>query len=86
MQKKAIKYIIILLVVPLIISLIISFAGMQRISPSDSYDSINGTTNNKNYVYDEKVKSSSTFVYLSVFTLIVIGVGTWVYVKKKGEL
>ena len=86
MTKKALKYVLILLVIPLIISIIMAFANPGRLEPSNSYDSLNGTNNAGNYSYQEEVRSSNTFIYLSVFLLVVIAGGTWYYVKKKGEL
>ena len=84
MEKKALKYLLILLIIPLLVSLYIAlFSGYNYKS---SYDSIDGTSNHTNYTYQEEIKRSNTFVYLSVFTLVVVGVGVWVYVKKKGNV
>ena len=87
MGKKAIKYLIILLVVPLIISLLIAiFNGNSDDSINDSYNSIDGTYTHQNYTYEEQVKGSNTFIYLSVFSFVILGVGVWVYVKNKGNV
>ncbi len=87
MGKKAFKYFIILLIIPLIVSLLIAlFSGYDGTNYQSSYDSIDGTSTHKNYTYTEEVKRSNTFVYLSVFTFVVIGVGVWAYVKKKGNV
>lgn len=85
MTKKMIKYLIVLLIIPLVVSLIISISGYRTKGPSDSFNSLDGTNNAHNYTYEEEIKSSNTFVYISIFTLIVISFGTWFYVKKKGE-
>lgn len=87
MEKKALKYLIILLIVPLIVSLFIAiFSGDTNKETNDSYNSIDGTFYHDNYTYEEQIKRSNTFVYLSIFSLVVIGVGVWVYVKKKGNV
>lgn len=86
MSKKVLKYILIFLIIPLIISIILAISSGNRIQPGDSYDSLNGTNNAGNYTYQEEIKSSNTFMYLSVVLLLMIAGGTWYYVKKKGEL
>jgi len=88
MEKKALKYLIILLVIPLIISVIIAITTGAGTKVNSNYDSINGTVHNgKNtYSYDEKIRSSSTYIYLSVFSFVIIGAGVWIYVKQKGNV
>lgn len=87
MEKKALKYLIIFLLIPLIVSLFIAiFSGKASGDVNNSYDSIDGTTTHENYTYEEEIKRSNTFIYLSVFSLVVIGVGVWIYVKKKGNV
>lgn len=86
MTKKALKYVLIFLIIPLVVSIILALSSGSRIEPGDSYDSLNGTNNAGNYTYQEEIKSSNTFLYLSVFLLLMIAGGTWYYVKKKGEL
>ena len=88
MEKKAIKYLIILLVIPLIISVIIAITTGSGSKVNSNYDSIDGTVHNgsNTYTYDEKVRSSNTYIYLSVFAFVVIGAGVWVYVKRKGNV
>ena len=87
MEKKALKYIIILLVVPLVISLII---GLYNSNKSDgigeNFDSLSGNTKYDNEEYEERIQGNSTYIYLSVFALVLIGSGVWIYVKKKGDL
>lgn len=86
MEKKAIKYLIILLVIPLIVSILIAiFSDQGQPSQTGRYDSLNGTVEYNNS-YQNQIKSSNTFIYLSVFTFVIVGVGVWVYVKKKGEI
>ena len=87
MEKKALKYFIILLLIPLTISLLIAiFRGTNQKPINNAYDSIDGTVEHNNLTYEEEVKGSNTFVYLSVFSLVIIGVGVWIYVKKKGNV
>ena len=89
MEKKALKYLIILLVVPIIISVIIALATGKADGSNDNknhYDSINGQYYHDTYTQEEEVKRSTPFIYLSVFVLMVAGVGVWVYLKKKESI
>lgn len=87
MGKKAIKYLIILLIVPLIISLIIAIvSGKAENNSNDSYNSLDGKFNHGNYTEEDEIKRSDPFIYLSVFTLVIIGSGVWIYVKNKGNV
>ena len=88
MKKKTLKYLVILLIIPFIISLSIAFYNGTTYKYDDSgYDSIEGDFNHPNrYTKEEEIKRSDPFIYLSIFTFIIAGVGIWVYVKKKGEL
>lgn len=87
MKKKAIKYTIFLLILPLIISIIIAITtdgqGFND-EPSNNYNGIDIPSYNENSI-EHEIKSSSTFAYLSVFTLVIISSGVWVYIKKKGD-
>lgn len=88
MKKKTLKYIAILLIIPFIISLSIALYNSATYNYDDNnYDSINGDFNHtNNYTREENIKRSDPFIYLSIFTFIIAGVGVWVYVRKKGEL
>ena len=87
MEKKALKYLLILLIVPLVISILIAiFSGQDGPSQTGGYDSLNGTVEYNNNTYEKNIKKSNTFIYLSVFTFVVVGAGVWIYVKKKGEI
>ena len=85
MEKKALKYLIILLVIPIIISIIIAISTGKAggYNSNNNYDSISGEVHHGSYTKTEEVKRSSTYIYISVFTFVVIGVGVWVYLKKK---
>ena len=80
MEKRALKILICLLVIPIIISIIIALTSGQNYGPSHEYKG-NVVTE-----YNNSVKSSSGFVYLCVFIIVVSGVGVWIYVKKKGNV
>ena len=86
MEKKALKFAICLLIIPIIISIIIALTSGESYGPSNNYDSLSGGNNDSIRTYDERVRSSNTFVYISVFILVVVGVGVWAYVKKKGDV
>ncbi len=90
MEKKVIRYFIIFLVVPIIISIIIALAtNNKKIGPSESYDSISGTNGKSDYFeYEEEIENNNVnpIIYMSLFILVMTSVGVWVYVKKKGEL
>ena len=82
MEKKILKIVICLLIIPVLISLIIS------IITGNKQNYVPNVQNNKEnkYVYNEPVKVNSAFIYISVFTLVIVGVGVWAYVKKKGNV
>ena len=87
MGKKVFKYFIIFLIVPIIISLIIAlFSDKDKLKgPTKTYDSMSGTIEHYDYSYSDEIKSTNTFAYISVFTLVILGFGTWFYLKKKGD-
>ena len=84
MKKKAIKYTIIFLVIPLILSLSIALAtGNQRHNDDNSgYDGLHipdySVTTKK-----KEIKKSNEFMYFSLFTLIAISGGAIIYIKHK---
>ena len=86
MGKKAFKYFIILLIIPLIISLVIAISSGRATNTSYNYDSISGNMYESNYTYEEQVKRSNPYIYLTLFTFIAISVGVWAYVRKKGNI
>ena len=88
MNKKAFKYFILLLIIPLIISLIIAISGYSSYNygPSKGYDSISGNYKDSNFTYDEQVRRSNGYIYITVFTFVLIGAGVWYYVRKKGNI
>lgn len=88
MKKKTLKYLVFLLIIPFIISISIALYNSTSYNYDDSnYDSIDGNFNHPtNYSKEESIKKSDPFIYLSIFTFIIAGVGVWVYVKKKGDL
>lgn len=87
MKKKAIKYTIFLLILPLLVSIIIAITtngqGFND-EPSGNYNGIDIPSYNENSI-EHEIKSSNTFIYLSVFTLVVVSSGIWFYIKKKGD-
>lgn len=87
MKKKAIKYTIFLLILPLIVSIVIAITtdnkGFNDIQ-SDNYNGIDIPNYNNNSI-EYQIKNSSTFIYLSIFTLVTISCGIWYYIKKKGD-
>jgi hypothetical protein len=89
MNKKALKYTIILLLIPLMASLIIAILT-NNMSTDSSYNSNSSSAftdgeipsfDNKTKV--EEIKSTSTYAYISVFTLCVASGVILMYVKKK---
>lgn len=87
MKKKAIKYTIFLLILPLIISLAISiYTGGEGFedAPSGNYNGVDIPEYNV-YSNEYQLKNSDTFMYLSVITLVVVSSGIWFYIKKKGN-
>ena len=87
MKKKAIKYTIFLLILPLIISLAIAiYTGGEGFedAPSGNYNGVDIPEYNV-YSNEYQLKNSDTFMYLSVITLVVVSSGIWFYIKKKGN-
>lgn len=84
MKKKAIKYTIIFLVIPLILSLSIAIAtGNQGFNENNTgYDGINIPDYGKT-TKDEEIKRSNEFMYISLFTLLAISGGALIYIKHK---
>lgn len=84
MKKKAIKYTIIFLVVPLILSLSIAIAtGNQYFNKKNTgYDGIN-IQNNKEDTNIVEIKRSNTYIYVSLFTFMAISGGILIYIKQK---
>lgn len=84
MKKKAIKYTIIFLVVPLILSLSIAIAtGNQGFNQDNTrYDGINVQTNKEDSAINE-IKRSNTYIYISLFTFMAASGGVLIYIKQK---
>lgn len=84
MKKKAIKYTIIFLLIPLILSLSIAIAtDNQGFSKEDAgYDGIN-ILNNKETTTIEEIKRSNMYIYFSLFSFLTISGITLVYIKQK---
>ena len=87
MNKKVLKTILILLIIPLIISIIVSLYSLNGgNAPKNNFNSLDGVNyDDINYSRLELIKKSEPYIYISVFTLVAIGFGTWAYTKKKGE-
>ena len=87
MGKKTLKYLLFFLVIPLIISLIITFSDnkVELKAPANTYDSMSGTSEHDDIAYSDYKRKSNIYVYTSVGLLVIIGVGTWFYLKKKGD-
>lgn len=84
MKKKAIKYTIIFLLIPLILSLSIAIAtDNQGFSKEDTgYDGIN-ILNNKETTTIEEIKRSNTYIYFSLFSFLAVSGIALVYIKQK---
>lgn len=85
MGKKATKYIIILLLVPLLVSLVIAIATDDKgfnYSSSSGYDGIDIPNYQTNNITTE-VKRSNTYIYASAFTLVCAGGAILLFIKKK---
>lgn len=86
MNKKAFKYFILLLIVPLLVSLILSFTSLGE-PKADKNDDVGGLyipeykTDSENYI----IKSSNTYIYSCVFILLFIGGTVYLFVCKKKE-
>ena len=82
MEKKALKFLIALFVVPIIIAIVFALTTDNKtpIGPSHS------DNHESSRVITQQTNNTSTFIYISVFTLVVIGVGIWAFVKKKGNV
>lgn len=86
MGKKAFKYFIILLIIPLLVSLAIAIYTGRATNNSYNYDSISGNMYDGGYSQEEQIKRSNPYIYLTVFSFIAISVGVWAYVRKKGNI
>ena len=85
MKQKVIKYTILLLLIPVIISIILSFmqTNEEKEYPNDNYDGMDIPTYSDTKV--DEIKRSNPYVYASIFGLLIVAGGVWYYVKKKGE-
>lgn len=88
MKKKALKYTIFLLLIPLTASLLIAIitnnGNINNNSNNISENENNGKIpdfSNKTTV--EEIKSTNTYMYISVFTLCVISGVVLIYIKKE---
>lgn len=88
MKKKAIRYTILFLIVPLILSLSIAIVTDNKGFNNDDDSGYDGLhipeydENNKSY----EIKRSSKYTYISVFTFVAIGGGVLIYIKHKREI
>ena len=82
MKKKALKYTIFLLLIPIIITIMLSLVQDKGMETNNQYDGIDIPEYKDTRVDD--IKRSSTYAYISIFSLLFISGGTWIYVKKKG--
>lgn len=85
MKQKVIKYTILLLLIPVIISMVLAFmqTDEEKKYPNDNYDGLNIPTYSDTKV--DEIKRSNPFIYTSIFGLLIVAGGVWYYVKKKGE-
>ncbi len=84
MKDKALKYTIVLLLIPLMASLLIAIITNNNSSNNVSGNMNSGeipTFNNKTEV--EEIKSTDTYMYISVFTLCAISGVVLIYIKNK---
>lgn len=85
MNKKAIKYTIIFLVVPLILSLSIAIATDNKGFSKENagYDGMNISNQEEINTTVGEIKRSNTYIYFCLFSLITISAGALVYIKQK---
>ena len=86
MKKKAVKYFILLLIVPLVISFILSFTsvGDVKTNPNSNVGGLyipEYQTNTQDYM----IKSSSAYAYTCIFGLLALGGFVYMIVCKKKE-
>ena len=82
MKKKVLKYTIFLLLIPIVITIMLSLVQDKEMETNNQYDGIDIPEYKDTRVDD--IKRSSTYAYISIFGLLIIAGGTWIYVKKKG--
>ena len=82
MKKKALKYTIFLLLITIVITIMLSLVQDKEMETNNQYDGIDIPEYKDTRVDD--IKRSSTYAYISIFGLLIISGGTWIYVKKKG--
>lgn len=85
MKEKVIKYTILLLLIPVTISIILGFmqTDEEKEYLNDNYDGMDIPTYSDTKV--DEIKRSNTYVYASIFGLLIVAGGVWYYVKIKGE-
>lgn len=85
MKKKVTKYIIFLLLIPLIVSFTIAIMTNNNGLEYQNDYNYNGIdipeykTNTKT----NKIKTSNTYIYASVFTLVCVSSAVLIFIKKK---
>ena len=85
MKQKVIKYTILILLIPVIISIVLAFMQVdeEKKYHNDNYDGMDIPTYSDTKV--DEIKRSNPYVYVSIFGLLIVAGGVWYYVKKKGE-
>lgn len=83
MKKKALKYTIFLLLIPIIITIMLSLVQDKEMETNNQYDGIDIPEYKDTRIDD--IKRSNPYVYVSIFGLLIVAGGVWYYVKKKGE-
>lgn len=85
MKQKAIKYTIILLLVPLMISLMIAIITDNKGINYNEPDGYNGLDAPEygTVTLNEEIKKSNTYIYITIFTFVAISGGILVYIKQK---
>lgn len=85
MKQKTIKYTILLLLVPLMISLMIAIITDNKGLNYNTNDGYNGldTPQYGSVTMNEQIKKSNAYIYITIFTFVAVSGGILVYTKQK---
>jgi hypothetical protein len=85
MKKKVIRYVILLLLIPVVISTVLAIIQgneQNKINVNNDSD-LDIPTYSDNSI--DEFKRSNSYIYASIFGLLIVSGGVWYYVKMKGE-
>ena len=85
MKQKAIKYTILLLLVPLMISLMIAIITDNKGIEYNTTEGYNGLDSPEygTVTVNEEIKKSNTYIYITLFAFIAVSGGILIYIKQK---